>query len=138
MKTGPTLTVLVDTSFLLTMLKGHRNFAHEIKKLATGTMRVVTTDRVILELQRLARRGTFRTSGLAEIALETLEKEGTPIAGWSPDIPDVDTSIVAAALAGRGEVIVATMDRKLRDTLSKHRLRVILPHGRHGLIFCKA
>ncbi len=137
-KTGLSLTVLIDTSFFLTMLKGHRNFQQEIKNSASGHVSVMTTDGVIMELQRLARRGTFGTSGLAKVALETFEKEGIHISNWSPEVPNVDTSIVAAALAGKGEVAVATTDRRLRGTLFKHGLRVIFPRGRHALIVSKA
>ncbi len=138
MKTGLFLTVLIDTSFFLTMLKGHRNFQQEIRSVASGPVSLATTDGVIMELQRLARRGTFVTSGLAEVALETLGKEGIRIVNWSPEVPNVDTSIVAAALAGKGEVAVATTDRRLRDTLFKHGLKVIFPRGRHRLIVSKA
>lgn len=105
----------------------------EIRKVLTGPLNVATTDGVIMELQRLARRGTFETAGLAKVALETFEKEGIDIVKACPEVPDVDTSIVAAALAEKGEVAVATTDHRLREAVFKHGLKAIFPRGRREL-----
>ncbi len=134
MKTPSPLTVLMDTSFILAMLKDHRNFHEEIRNVLAGHVRVATTDGVIMELRRLSRGGSFETAGLAKVALETFEKGGVDILEASPEIPDVDSSIVAAALADKGAAAVATVDRRLRDALLKHGLTAIFPRGHQGLM----
>ncbi len=134
MRTRPPVTVLIDTSFILTMLKNHKEFGEEIRDISAGPVRLATTDGVVMELQRLSRSGSFDTAGLAKIALAALEKRRIDVLESSPGIPEVDSSILAIALATKDAAAVATVDRRLRHALLKHGLKTISPRGRGGLV----
>ena len=134
MRTRPIDTVIIDTSFILALLKNHEEFYEEIRNVLVGPVRIATTDGVRMELQRLARSGTFETAGLARVALEILETRQVEIRETSPSIPDVDASIVAAALSDENQILVATVDQRLKNILFRLGLRAISPGGRRGLL----
>jgi rRNA-processing protein FCF1 len=108
--------VLLDTSFLLTMLREHMDFGEEIRTTVPGPLRIVTIDVVRFELGRLARRGSSATGGLAKLALEQLERKRVPVMDTELVVKDTDTAILTAALSQKGPVAVATLDRRLRET----------------------
>jgi len=116
------------------MLRQHRDFDDEIRNSAGGPVRIATTDGVIMELQRLARNGSFATSGLARIALSSLERGGIDVQDTSPSTPNVDTAILMSALAERNQVKVATVDRGLRNALVKLGVPVICPRAHGGVV----
>jgi len=130
--------VLLDTSFLLTMLREHMDFAEEIRTTVPGQLRIVTIDLVQFELERLARRGSSTTSGLAKLALEQLERKRVPVMDTKLVARDTDTAILAAALSQKGLVAVATLDKVLRETLRRSGVSTIYPRRRRGLILSKA
>ena len=132
------MLVLLDTSFLLTMLREHMDFAEEIRTTVPGQLRIVTIDLVQFELERLARRGSSTTSGLAKLALEQLERKRVPVMDTKLVARDTDTAILAAALSQKGLVAVATLDKVLRETLRRSGVSTIYPRRRRGLILSKA
>ncbi len=97
-------------------------------------MIIATLDRVVFELQRLARTQSSHRGGLARVALDLIERARVQVLETVFGLPDVDTSIATFAMAQRGPVIVATIDRRLRELLSRHRIPTIHPRGRRGLI----
>lgn len=118
----------------MTMLQQRREFYDELRNQVSGLVRIATVDRVQYELQRLARRGSSKTAGLAGIALDQLERRKVEVLETIFGLPDVDTAIVAAALAERTPVAVATVDRQLRDILSRHGILTISPTRQQGLM----
>ena len=132
------MLVLLDTSFLLTMLREHMDFCEEIRTTVPGQLRIVTIDLVQLELERLVRRGSSTTSGLAKLALEQLERKRVPVMDTKLVARDTDTAILAAALSQKGLVAVATLDKRLRETLRRSGVSTIYPRRRRGLILSKA
>ena len=129
MTTNPSRTVLLDTSFILTLTKSHR----DLRDAATLGARVVlaTTDGVVMELQRLARNGSFRSKGLARIALSELERNKVEVRETHPATPKVDTGIIAVALGDRRKIDVGTVDRQLSRTLSTLGVSVINLHRKN-------
>ncbi len=134
MKSDSIHNILVDSSFILTMLRKHRDFDDEIRKSSRGPVRIITTDGVIMELQRLARSGNFETAGLARIALASLERSRIDVQDTSPSTPNVDTAILLTALAEKNSIKVATVDRRLRNTLFKLGVPVICPRAHAGVV----
>jgi len=130
--------VLLDTSFLLTMLREHMDFGEEIRTTVPGPLRIVTIDLVQFELGRLARRGSSATGGLAKLALEQLERKRVPVMDTELVVKDTDTAILTAALSQKGPVAVATLDRRLREILRRSGVSTIYPRRRRGLILSKA
>jgi rRNA-processing protein FCF1 len=126
--------ILLDTSFILSMLRDHREFDQEIRNTMAGPLRITTTDGVMMELQRLARSGNFATAALSRVALTTLEKKRIEVQDTWPSMPSVDISILAQALADKGQVEVATVDRRLRALLLKLGVGVIYPRRGRGVV----
>src|SRR5207245_6595200 len=73
MNTSRSLTVLLDTSFLLMMLEQRRDIEEEMGDLIKGPIRIVTLDIVERELQRLGRTRSSKTGGRANAALSLLK-----------------------------------------------------------------
>ena len=129
------LTVVIDTSFLLTMLEQHREFDEELQQAITVPVKIATIDSVVFELQRLARRGPFKTAGLAKLGLSLLYKKRISIIEVPMGLPDVDSTILAFALAEKNSVAVATVDRHLRFLLGRNGIPTVFPRGGRGLMF---
>lgn len=127
------MLVLLDTSFLLTMLRERIEFYEEIRSTVPGPVRIATVDLVLLELGRLARSNSFRTGGLARLALEELENKKVGVLESKFSSTDADTAILTVALSQKSPVVVATLDRQLRETLAKNGVSTIYPRRRRGL-----
>lgn len=134
MKPKTPVTILVDTSFFLTIVRQRRNFDEEIRNAVTGPVNIATTSGVVLELQRLSRSGSSETAGLARMVLGLLEQKGINVLEDMSGISQVDTAIVALALGEKTPIAIATIDRGLRGLLSKHGLVTIYLRGRKGVI----
>ncbi len=130
--------MLLDTSFLLVMLDHHLDLDWLFRVTIPGQSRIVTVDRVLFELGRLARRGSSKSSRLASVALEVLRSKEIPVLDTPFGLPDVDTSLVAFSLAHRSPVMVATVDRRLRNLLASHHVPTVSPRGRSGLLISQA
>ena len=133
MKPQTSHKVVLDTSFILSMLRNHRELDSEIRDSARGPVRLTTTDGVIMELQRLARSGDFHSRGLARVALSTLGTREITIRETHPSTPNVDTAILALALGDRERVDVATADRRLREACFKLGVTSICPKVHKGI-----
>src|SRR2546430_9646919 len=72
-KTGRSLTVLLDTSFLLMMLEQRRDIDDELRDLIKGPVQIATLDMVERELQHIGRSRSSGTGALANAALELLK-----------------------------------------------------------------
>lgn len=134
MKNEATVSVFVDSSFLLTMLKQHQDFDELVRRVVKRKFRFVILDRVLFELQGLARKKSSSTSGLARIAVELVEKRNYPVLETLDGPSDVDSSLLASALTERQPVIVATVDSELRAALKAQEIPTISPRGRTGLM----
>ena len=132
------LTVLLDTSFLITMLERRRDIDEELRDLIKGPVRVAILDVVERELQRLERTRASKTGGFAGAALELLRSRKYSIFAAGIETSDTDTAILSFSLA-KGELLaVATVDRKLRVSLANFGLPVIYPMRRRGLLISKS
>jgi rRNA-processing protein FCF1 len=95
---------------------------------------MVVLDSVILELERLARKGTGTARTWANAALAFLAKGNYPIVENRPGPPDVDASLIQFALGEKTSTAIATIDRQLRTVLEVFSIPVISPRVRYGLI----
>jgi rRNA-processing protein FCF1 len=134
MKNESPLIILLDSSFLLTALRQRLDFEDQLRKLVKGKVQLVIPDRVMFELGRLARKKSSVTSGLARIAVELVEKRTYSILETSDGPSDVDSSLIATALAQRQSVVVATVDAQMRRALELQNVQTISPRGRTSLI----
>jgi rRNA-processing protein FCF1 len=132
------LTVLLDTSFLITMLEQRRDIDEELRDLIKGPVRVATLDMVERELQRLGRTRSSKTGGLASAALELLKSRKYSILTSGIETSDTDAAILSFSLAKGEPLAVATVDRKLRVSLANFGLPVIYPMRRRGLLISKS
>ena len=138
MKTSQPLTVLLDTSFLLMMLEQRRDIDEELRDLIKGPARIATMDMVERELQRLGRTRSSKIGALAKAALELLKGRGYSIYDSGIDTSDTDAAILSFSLDRSEPVAVATVDRKLRASLSRLGLQVIHPMRYRGLLMSKS
>ncbi len=129
------LQILLDTSFLLTMLKQHRDLEEEIRSSIPGPIKISTLDTVVYELERLARTRSSRQGALAKAGLELIKKRKYPTLESKPGPSDVDTTLIAFALIENEPTAIATVDRELREALTAQRIPTIYPRARSGLVF---
>jgi rRNA-processing protein FCF1 len=130
----PSVQILLDTSFLLTMLKQHRDPVEEIRAEVPGNVRVLILDLVIFELERLARRASANTQAFARTSLDFLDKRKIPVIEHKPGPSDVDAALIACSQTEREPTGIATVDRALRSALASQDVPVIYPKARRGLV----
>jgi rRNA-processing protein FCF1 len=133
-KTRTTVQILLDTSFLLTMLKQHRDPVEEIRAEVPGNVRVLILDLVIFELERLARKAAAKTQAFARASLDFLVKRKIPVIEHKPGPSDVDAALIACSLTEKEATGIATVDRALRSALDSQDVPVIYPKTRRGLV----
>ncbi len=131
------LTVLLDTSFVLMMLEQRRDIDEELRDLIKGPLRVATLDMVERELQRLERTRSSKTGGFAGAALELLKSRKYSIFTSGIETADTDAAILSFSVAKNEPLAVATLDRKLRVSLTKLGLQVIYPMRHRGLLISR-
>ncbi len=133
-KVRPSVQILLDTSFLLTMLKLHRDPVEEIKAELPGNVKILIPDIVVFELGRLARRASAKTHAFASASLDFLDKRKLAVIEHKPGPADVDAALIAWALTEKTLTGVATVDRALRSALASQDVPVIYPKARRGLV----
>ena len=138
LKHGVTAQILLDTSFLLTMLRQHRDIDGEIRELVPGRVEISLLDRVIFELERINRTKSSVTGALADASLELAKKRNFQILETWPGPTDVDTALIAFALARRETTMVATVDKQLGQALVVQGIPTIYPRRGKGLTLLTA
>jgi rRNA-processing protein FCF1 len=136
-KTRPSIQILLDTSFLITMLKQHRDPQEEIRAELPGNVKILVLDLVLFELERLARKGSAKSHAFASASLDFLEKRKFPVVEHKPGPSDVDAALIACSLSEREPTGIATVDRPLRSALASQDVPVIYPRTRRGLVASK-
>ncbi len=138
MKASHPLTVLLDTSFILAMLEQRRDIDEELRDLIMGPSKIATLDMVERELQRLGRTRASKIGALANAALELLKARKYSIFTSGIETSDTDSAILSFSLARNDPLAVATIDRKLRATLSGLGIQAIYPRRSRGLMMSSA
>jgi rRNA-processing protein FCF1 len=133
-KTRPSVQILLDTSFLVTMLKLHRDPEEEIRTAVPGNVKILVLDIVIFELERLARKASAKTHAFASASLDFLERRKLSVIEHKPGPADVDAALIASALTERTPTGIATVDRAIRSALASQDVPVIYPKARRGLV----
>jgi rRNA-processing protein FCF1 len=116
------------------LLRQHRDLEAEIRTAVPGPLKIVVLDLVLLELERLTRKGSANVRTWANAALDFLSKRNYPIIEHKPGPTDVDASLVQFALAEKMPTAIATIDGELRETLESFNIPTIWPKARYGLI----
>ncbi len=116
------------------MLNQHRDPEEEIRALIHGPVRIQTLDRVIFELGRLARTRSSKLGAMAEASLELFEQRNYLVLENKLGSPEVDTTLIAFALTEKKPIVVATVDKQLRETLNTQGIATIYPKTRSGLV----
>ena len=106
----------------------------EIKNSLAGQIRMVVLDLVVLELERLSRRGSSNLQTWANAALTLLTERGYLILEHKSGPTDVDMSLVQLALTEKTPTAIATIDKQLRSVLKSFEIAAISPKARYGLI----
>jgi len=133
-KTRATVQILLDTSFLLTMLKQHRDPVEEIRAEVSGNVKILIPDLVVFELERLARKASASTQAFARASLDFLKKRKLEVIEHKPGPTDIDAALIAWALTEKEPTGIATVDRPLRSALASHDVPLIYPRARPGLV----
>ena len=133
-KTRHSVQILLDTSFLLTMLKQHRDPEEEIMTAVPGNVKILALDLVIFELERLARKASAKTHAFASASLDLLGKRQLVVVQHKPGPTDVDSALIACALTEKTPTGIATVDRALRSALASQEIPVIYPRTRRGCV----
>jgi rRNA-processing protein FCF1 len=137
-KKSHTLTVLLDTSFLLAMLEQRRDIDEELRDLVNGPVRIVTLDLVERELQRIGRTRSSKIGALANACLELLKVRKYSTFASGIETSDTDAAILSFSLARTDPMAVATVDRKLRAAASRLGIATIYPKRHQGLLMSKS
>lgn len=122
---NPRTKLLLDSSFLLTMLKQHRNIGEELRLLVKGPIELCVIDRVVFELGRLARTGSSSVTALSNVALQLIDGGNYSVIETLDGPSDVDASQITYALTSRGPCIVATLDRSLTASLKSQGISTV-------------
>ncbi len=130
----PYSQILLDSNFVIALLRKHRDLEDEIKAEVRGKIAIVVLDLVVWELERLARTRTSATATWAKASLAFLSRRNYPIAEHKPGPSDVDASLIAFALTEKIPTAIATIDRELKSALDALGIPSILPRTRHGLV----
>ena len=138
MKTGHPLTILLDTSFLLAMLEHRRDIDDELRDLINGPIRIATLDLVERELRRIGRTRASKIGAFANASLELLKLRKYRISPAGFETTDTDAGILSFSLASIEPLAVATIDRKLRSSLSRLGIATIYPKRHRGLLMSKS
>jgi rRNA-processing protein FCF1 len=125
--------IILDTNFILSLLRQHRDLEAEIRTAVPGPLKLVVPDLVLFELERLSRKGSGSVRTWANAAIDFLSKRNYPVLEHRPGPTDVDASLVQFALAEKSPTAVATIDGELRKTLESFNILAIWPKARHGL-----
>ncbi len=133
MKTPPSQTILLDTNFILAHAE-MEGFIRELRNSRTEQVTLATTDGVALELERLARSGKPPAKVQARIGLSLLENQDVEVRETNPATPNVDMGLLLAALGSKETVKIATIDRVLRESLSRLGISVIIPRNKGGFV----
>ena len=133
-KTRPSVQILLDTSFLLTMLKQHRNPEEEIRTAVPGNVKILVLDIVVFELERLARKASASTHAFASASLDFLAQRRIPVIEHKVGPTNVDAALIPCALTEKTQTGMATVDRGLRSALASQDVPVIYPRTRRGLV----
>src|SRR5439155_25559027 len=133
-KTRPSVQILLDTSFLLTMLKQHRNPEEEIRTAVPGNVKILVLDIVVFELERLARKASASTHAFASASLDFLAKRRIPVIERKAGPTDVDAALIACALTEKPPTGMATVDRGLRSALASQDVTMNKPRTRQRLV----
>jgi rRNA-processing protein FCF1 len=134
MKTRSSFQILLDTNFLLTMLKQHRDPIEEVRAEVPGNVKILVPDIVVFELQRLARRASAKAQGFARASLDFLSKRKLSVIEHKPGPTDVDAALIAWALTEKTPTGIATIDKAIRSALASLDVPVIYPRARLGLV----
>jgi rRNA-processing protein FCF1 len=125
---------VLDTNFIISLLKQHRDLEAEISNAVPGPVKILVPDLVFLELEKLARKGTAGVRTWANAAIEFLGKRHYPIIEHRPGPTDVDAALVQFALAERLPTAVATIDGELLDALKSFDIPTISLRAKYGLV----
>jgi rRNA-processing protein FCF1 len=136
-KTIQPLAVLLDTSFLLMMLEQRRDIEEELRDLIRGPLRIATLDMVERELQRIGRTRSSKTGAFANAAVELLKVRKYSIFPAGIETSDTDAAILSFSLTRADLLAVATVDGKLRASLSRLGIATIFPKRHQGLLMSK-
>src|SRR3989442_2134615 len=98
MITSRSLTVILDTSFLLMMLEQRRDIDEELRDLINVPVRIATLDMVERELQRLGRTRSSKIGALANAALELSNVSKYSIFTSGIETSDTDPAILSFSL----------------------------------------
>ena len=115
------------------MLSQRRDLEDELRDLIHGPIKIRILDRVFLELERLARTKSSKLGAVAHAGLELITKRNYPITENGLVTPDVDTCLIAIALMEREPILVASVDRQLRDSLASQGISTVYPKTTKGL-----
>jgi len=118
----------------MSLLKQHRDIEAEIRSAVHGPLKIVVLDLILLELERLARKGSANVRTWANAAIDFVGKRNYCIIEHKPGPTDVDVSLVQFALSEKNPTAIATIDRELRKTLESLSVPTIWPRARYGLI----
>ena len=130
----PYFQILLDSNFIIALLRKHRDLEDEIKAEIRGKIAIVVLDLVIWELERLARTRSSATATWAKASLTFLSSRNYAIAEHKPGPSDVDASLIAFALTEKIPTAIATIDRELKSALDSLGIPSLLPRTSHGIV----
>jgi len=126
--------IVLDTNFIMSLLKQRRDIEAEIRIAVPGPLKIVVLDLVLLEIERLARKGSANVRTWANAAIDFVGKRDYPIVEHRPGPTDVDVSLVQFAVSEKNPTAIATIDGELRKALESLNIPTIWPRARYGLI----
>lgn len=115
-----TVTIYLDTSFLMLSAKFHVDVVSETERLLQQTVVFAVPDAVVRELETLS-DADGRSARDAKVALQLIDERGIRIV--ASDEKDADGALVAASQSEKA--VVATADGQLRKKIRSEKRAVI-------------
>lgn len=116
--------VIMDTDIIIHSLENKIDFMNEIIAIIEHPVKLCVTSSTLRELEKMAKRGSWRISRIANIALNLLKKKSIEVID-DEYLGELSTDEKIAILAEKLEGIVATDDRELRKKLKEKGIPVI-------------
>ena len=124
------MKILLDTNFLIYCAKQKINYLDEIEKISDFKYEIFSLSNVIEELKNLEKKlGNSKSGENASLALEILKqnirKNKIKIINVYSKEKNADIAIKKLAKK-ESQVIVATMDKELKESLKKLNIKIII------------
>jgi len=122
------MQIIIDTNFFITCIKQKIDLFSELEELyGKGGFEIVVPSQVLNELEMLKdnKKMTIKEKESAKLAIYLIDKNNADIV----DMPEKNADLAIIAYANNNSVIVATLDKKLKNAIKNKKTRFLIIKG---------